>query len=68
VITIVNVERRRLELNLTQAQLAEMAGVTQGAISMIERGERTPSLDVIMKIAVALGCTIDELIRKEESA
>lgn len=35
---------------------------------MIERGERTPSLDVMMKIADALGCTIDELIRKEESA
>jgi transcriptional regulator with XRE-family HTH domain len=68
VITIVNVERRRRELNLTQAQLADKAGVTQGAISMIERGERVPSLDVLVKIADTLGCTIDELIRKEESA
>jgi transcriptional regulator with XRE-family HTH domain len=66
--TIVNVEWRRKELNLTQAQLAEKAGVTQGAISMIERGERVPSLDVLVKIADALGCKIDELIRKEESA
>lgn len=70
--TIVNVERRRRELKLTQAQLADKAGVTQGAISMIELGKRVPSLDVIIKIASALGCTVNDLldgdVLKEETA
>ena len=50
---------------MTQAQLAEKAGVTQGAISMIELGKRVPSLDVIVKIAFALGCTVDDLLDGE---
>lgn len=63
--TIVNIEQRRNDLNMTQAKLAEKVGITQGAISMIERGERVPSLDVIIKLAEALGCTVDELIDKK---
>lgn len=63
--TIVNIEQRRNDLDMTQAKLAEKVGVTQGAISMIERGERVPSLDVIIKLAEALGCTVDELIDKK---
>jgi len=40
-----------------------MVGVSQGAISMIENGERTPSLPVMAKIANALNCTIDDIYK-----
>lgn len=64
---IINMVERRKALGLSQTDLATKAGVTQGAISMIEKGIRTPSLDVIIKIAGALGCTVDDLIGKEET-
>lgn len=47
---------------MTQTELAEKAGVTQGTISMIETGGRTPSLPVMVRIAEALSCSVDYLL------
>ena len=44
----------RKELGLTQADLAERLGVTQEAVSAIERGKGSPSLDSIEKVAAAM--------------
>ena len=38
-----------------QESVAKMAGITQQMYSHIERGERTPSVDVAKKIAAVLG-------------
>lgn len=48
---------------MTQTELAEKVGVTQGAISMIENGDRSPSLDVLIRLASALNCTLDDLVK-----
>ena len=45
----------RLELGLSQATLAERANVTPEYISRIERGAVGPSMEVIAKLAHALG-------------
>lgn len=58
------IERRRREAGLSQKELASMADVTQSTISMIENGDRTPSLAVITRLAAALRCTVDDLIEK----
>jgi len=47
---------------LTQAQLAERAGVTQGAVAQIESGKRRGSVDLLRKLAAALGVDVDDLI------
>lgn len=52
---------------MKQSELAEKAGITQGAISMIENGDRTPSLPVMVRIAAALNCTVDDLLATEEA-
>jgi transcriptional regulator with XRE-family HTH domain len=39
---------------LTQAQLADRLSVGASHLSLIEAGKRTPSLDVLQEIAVAL--------------
>jgi transcriptional regulator with XRE-family HTH domain len=49
-----NVRRRRLELGLTQKQLADKMGCTHPYISQVENGESNPSLDVVERFARAL--------------
>lgn len=55
------IKRRRSELGLSQAELARMAGVDTRQIRRYEAGETHPNLPVAVKIAKALGITIDEL-------
>lgn len=45
---------QREKLTLTQEQLAERAGLTSTAVAMIERGERSPSLDTAARLCWAL--------------
>ena len=52
----------REKLNISQAQLAKMLGLTQEAISRYELGTREPSIDVIKKLCVLFDCTSDELL------
>ena len=49
----------RREQGLTQKQLAEMCGMAQPNIARIEAGTYATSIDVLSRIAQALGKTID---------
>ena len=51
----------RLEKKITQERLAEIAGVGVTHISHIETGNSIPSLQVLVDIINALGCSADEL-------
>ncbi len=55
----------RKKRKLTQTQLAKLLGVSQGAIQMLETGQRGLDLDWINKIAKALNCEPWELLPKE---
>lgn len=59
---IEGLKRKRLECNMTQTELAEKVGVTQGAIWQWENGKADPSLENLKKMATFMGCTIDELL------
>ncbi|WP_300346186.1 helix-turn-helix domain-containing protein [uncultured Oscillibacter sp.] len=52
----------RQEKKLTQEQLAEAVGVGVTHISHIETGNSVPSLQVMVDIINALGCSADELL------
>ena len=54
--------RRRHVLGVSQEELAHRADLHRTFISMLERGERTPSLEVIRKLALALGTTAGSLV------
>jgi predicted transcriptional regulator len=45
----------RKEKNLTQKELAELIGTKQSNISRLEGGNYNPSLDLLNRIAVAMG-------------
>lgn len=55
------VREERLELGISQEELAARAGLHRTYIGMIERGEKNITLINIEKIAKALGLTISEL-------
>lgn len=50
---------------VTQEQLAERAEISVSFLSMIERGERSPHLETLGKIASALEVPVEELFRSE---
>ena len=50
-----NVRRLREQRGLSQDELGERAGITRNYVGMIERRESSPSIDVIEKLAKALG-------------
>jgi len=47
--------RRREELGITQAQLAERAGVQQPAVARFETGGTMPTIPMLERLADALG-------------
>lgn len=55
------VRKRRRELDITQEELAERAGVHRSYIANIERGEINPALENIERIAEALEVSIPVL-------
>lgn len=52
----------RKERNLTQKQLATLIGVKNSVISFYEVGDRTPSPEVLKKLALALHVSADTLL------
>jgi putative transcriptional regulator len=51
----------RVARNLTQAELADLVGVTRQTIGLIEGGGYNPTLNLCLKLARATGKTLDEL-------
>lgn len=58
------VKELRKSCGLTQEELAERVEVSKDYIGLIERGLRSPSLQVIEKIANSLGVTIHVLFNE----
>lgn len=52
----------RLERKLSQELLSELADVTPAHFSHIERGNTKPSLPTLLRIANALGVSLDDLV------
>jgi transcriptional regulator with XRE-family HTH domain len=55
----------REELRLTQDQLAESTGISKGFLSDVENNKRNVSSEYLLKIANALGASVDYLLRGE---
>lgn len=60
------VRQRRLELNMSQDELAHRAGIHRSYPHKVENGHITVSIEVADNIARALGLTFSELIQRME--
>lgn len=57
------IKERRLELNMTQAKLADKTGLDRTYISGLESGRRNPALRNLNRLATALKISIDQLMK-----
>ncbi len=57
----------RAERGLSQARLAELAGVDRKTINRIENGHFSPSLDTITRLSVVLKCRLSDLVETKRS-
>lgn len=56
---------RRLALGVSQVELARRSGLTQQAISYMERGVGIPRVTTMLRIVRALGTTIEDIFGPE---
>lgn len=52
---------------LSQERLAHLSGLDRTYVSGIERGERNPSLENLLKLAAALELPLSEIARRAEA-
>lgn len=57
------VQELRKQRGLTQEDLADLVGVDRSYMGFVERGERNPTLDKLVKIAKAFKITLSELFQ-----
>ncbi len=57
---------QRARRSLTQEQLAELVGVTRKTINTVENGVFVPSTILALRLARALGTTVEELFQLDE--
>lgn len=56
------IREERLRLKLTQAQLAEDVDISDTYMGAIERGERSLTLDTLVRLVNRLGVTVDYML------
>ena len=61
-----NIRLERVKRGISQEILADMAGIARSTMGVIERGEQSPSLQTIAKVANALQLDMYKLFLFEE--
>lgn len=63
-----NVKRRRQELDVSQRDVAVLAGIDVSTLSRLERGVENPTLQTMLSLAVTLECGLPDLLEGDQSA
>lgn len=56
----------RSQQGINQSDLGRLVGVSRQTISMIERGDYSPSVTLALKIARYFGATVEDIFTYEE--
>lgn len=59
-------KEHRAGLGVNQAELGRMAGVSRQTISLIERGDYSPSVSLALKLAAICGTTVEDIFTYED--
>ncbi len=61
-----NIQKARLNINMTQTSLAKQIGISRPQLSQIEHGVYNPSLRVALKISEILKISVNDLFKLEK--
>jgi transcriptional regulator with XRE-family HTH domain len=61
-------KQARLQAGMTQEDLAAKASLTREYVSLLERGKRSPTIEVFIRVVRALGLSPAEVISKVEKS
>ena len=56
----------RAMLNVNQQEMGRLCGVSRQTISLIERGDYSPSVTLALKIAKVCGASVEEIFYLQE--
>ena len=59
-------QQERERQNVSMTRLAEMSGLSQGMISLVEHEQRNPSLDTLLRICHALKVELSSVLNQAE--
>ena len=59
-------KERRVALGVNQQELGRLAGVSRQSISLIERGDYSPSVTLALTLARICGVTVEDIFSLEE--
>ncbi|BDT65951.1 hypothetical protein os1_01020 [Comamonadaceae bacterium OS-1] len=62
------VKKLRIACGISQEELAHRADIHTSYVSQLERGMKSPSFGVILRVALALGTSGTELVRGVEES
>ena len=58
---------KRIQLNMTQQDIANITGIKRSNIARFEACTTTPTIDVLIKYATAVGCKLDFVLEEDET-
>ena len=61
-----HLKEHRARIGVNQQELGAMVGASRQTISLIERGDYSPSITLAIKIARVFGVPVEEVFRYEE--
>lgn len=61
-----NLKEHRTALGINQTELGKLAGVSRQTISLIERGDYSPSVALALKLAKICQVTVEDIFVYEE--
>ena len=61
-----HLKEQRARLGINQAQMGKLAGVSRQTISLIERGDYSPSVTLALKLAKFCEVKVEDIFKYEE--
>lgn len=61
-----HLKEHRARLGVNQQELGRLIGASRQTVSLIERGDYSPSVTLALKIARVCGCQVEDIFQYEE--
>jgi transcriptional regulator with XRE-family HTH domain len=62
------IRKARIGVGLTQEELAFKAGVSRQYVSLLELNEKTPTVDMLIRLCKAMGASAGKIVARVEKA